>query len=115
MKIAGYQIKDHEDLRQIIIFKREHIEESGKKDVRFLVYGRDNPQFGIANSDFSQVAGMPVRGNKELIQTFLGNLIRTGEAKTCYSYIGAMQTTSTTMKKEPISIRYAYLTLAKNN
>lgn len=91
MKIAGYRLQDGKDPRQIIVFKREHLEDSGKKDVRFLVWDRDNPKFGIANSDYSQVAGIPVRENRELIKTFLGNVIRKGEAKTCYHYIGATE------------------------
>lgn len=91
MKIAAYKLQNGDDPRQIIVFKREHLEESGKKDVRFLVWDRHNPKFGISNDNYSQVAGIPVRENKKLIQTFLGNIIRKGEAKTCYQYLGATE------------------------
>lgn len=91
MKLIGYRLQDGKDPKQIMVFKREHFEESGKKDVRFIVWDRNNPKFGIANSDYSQVAGIPVHENKEMIQTFLDNLIRKGEAKTCYHYIGATE------------------------
>ncbi|MCX6821616.1 MAG: hypothetical protein NTW30_02435 [Candidatus Aenigmarchaeota archaeon] len=91
MKIAAYKLQDGNDPRQIIVFKREHLEESGKKDVRFLVWDRHNPKFGISDANYSQVAGISVHENKKLIQTFLGNIIRKGEAKTCYQYLGATE------------------------
>ena len=91
MKIVAYKLQDGDDPRQIIVFQREHIEESGKKDVRFLVWDRHSPKFGISNSNYSQMAGILVRDNKKLIQTFLGNIIRKGEAKTCYQYLGATE------------------------
>jgi hypothetical protein len=91
MKLAGYDIKDGDDPRQIIVFRREHIEESGKKDIRFLVWDKENPKFGISDASFSQRAGVPIRDKKPIIQKFLKNIIEKGEAKTCYHYIGATE------------------------
>jgi len=91
MKLAGYDIKDGDDPRQIIVFKRERIEESGKQDIRFLIWDKENPKFGIANSDFSLRAGVPIREKKPIIQKFLNEIIKKGEAKTCYHYIGATE------------------------
>lgn len=91
MKLAGYDIKNGDDPRQIIVFRRERIEESGKKDVRFLIWDKDNPKFGISNSDMSQRAGITIRENKPVIQKFLNEIIHKGEAKTCYHYIGATE------------------------
>jgi len=89
MRIAGYKLQDGDDPRQIIVFKRDRVDESGKKDVRFIVWDKDNPKFGISNENYTQLAGISVRENKKMIQTLLKNIIRKGEAKICYKYIGA--------------------------
>jgi len=91
MKIEAYKLQNGDDPRQIIVFKRERVDESGKKDVRFLVWDRHNPKFGIANENYTQTAGILVRENKRMIQNFLNNIIKKGEAKTCYKYIGATE------------------------
>jgi hypothetical protein len=91
MEIAGYTLKNGDDPRQIITFKRKKIDESGKKDVRFLVWDSKNPKFGISDEHYEQVAGISVRENKKIIQAFLNKVIKTGEAKTCYQYIGATE------------------------
>ena len=91
MKLAGYDVKDGDDPHQIIVFRRERIEESGKKDIRFLVWDKENPKFGIANSDFSQRAGVPLREKKPVVLKFLNEIIQKGVAKTCYHYIGATE------------------------
>lgn len=91
MEIAGFKLQNGDDPRQIIIFRRKRLEESGKKDVRFLVWDKKDPKFGISNSDYSNLAGIPVKRNKKLIQNFLKNIIEKGEAKTCYKYIGATE------------------------
>jgi len=91
MKLAGYDVKDGDDPHQIIVFRRERIEESGKKDIRFLVWDKDNPKFGISNSDFSQRAGVPLREKKPIVLKFLNEIIEKGEVKTCYHYIGATE------------------------
>ncbi len=91
MRIAAYKLQNGNDPRQIIVFKRERLEESGKKDVRFLVWDRHNPKFGITDENYTETVGMYVRENKKIIQNFLANVIKKGEAKTCYKYIGVTE------------------------
>jgi len=91
MRLVDYSLKNDDDPREIIVFKRERIEEPGKMDVRYAVWDRDNPKFGIASPNYSQTAGLPIRENKPLIKRFLDNLIKRGESKVCYKYIGATE------------------------
>jgi hypothetical protein len=91
MKLVGFNLKNNDDPREIVVFKRERIDEPGKMDVRYAIWDRDNPKFGITSPDYSQTAGIAVRENRKLIVRFLDNIIKRGEAKICYKYIGATE------------------------
>ena len=87
MRLAGYLLKNGKDPREIIVFKRDQIDEPGKMHVRYLVWNRNDPQFGVTNPSQTHAVGLPVRGNKKLILNFLDSIIRKGESKVCYKYI----------------------------
>ena len=91
MKIAGYHLRNGDDPREIIVFKREKVDESGKKPVRYAIWNRHNPHFGICNPSHTHAVGLPIKKNKKLIKAFLDNVIKNGESKVCYKYIGATE------------------------
>jgi len=73
------------------VFKRDHVDESGKMDVSYVIWDRDDPKFGISDSGHTKAVGMSIRDNRSLIKNFLGHLIERGESKVCYKYIGASE------------------------
>ena len=89
MDIVSYNILEE---GEIITFRRRFIDESGKMNCCYSLSERKSNGeliFGIANENYSQFVGIPVKNNYEGIVSHLERIINTGFVKVFYKYIPA--------------------------
>lgn len=89
MEIENYEITSN---GEIITFRRQYIEESGKENCCYALWQDDKSKhlkFGLVNARKTYGIGLSINDNYDLIVQHLNQIIEDGKVNVIYRYIPA--------------------------